>query len=101
MQVSHSFLAGLADIVMDNSSSVALPNPNTPLAFLDPESAYQTSVSIYVLAGSLGVSMPFIFADLIIFESPLADILVIVHRCCSGMSWTISGATSTCYSGTG
>ncbi|KAF9471347.1 hypothetical protein BDN70DRAFT_888251 [Pholiota conissans] len=40
---------------MDNSSSVALPNPNTPLAFLDPESAYQTSVSIYVLAGSLGV----------------------------------------------
>jgi len=40
---------------MADNSSVALPNPNTPLAFLDPESAYQTSVSIYVLAGSLGV----------------------------------------------
>ncbi|KJA24849.1 hypothetical protein HYPSUDRAFT_183143 [Hypholoma sublateritium FD-334 SS-4] len=30
-------------------------NPDTPLAFLTPEEAYQTSVSIYVLAGSLGV----------------------------------------------
>ncbi|KAF9471757.1 hypothetical protein BDN70DRAFT_887762 [Pholiota conissans] len=40
---------------MANSSAVGLPNPNTPLAFLDPTSAYQTSVSIYVLAGSLGV----------------------------------------------
>lgn len=32
-------------------------NPDTPLAFLTPEQAYQTSVSIYVLAGSLGVSL--------------------------------------------
>ncbi|KAF9471409.1 hypothetical protein BDN70DRAFT_869212 [Pholiota conissans] len=40
---------------MDNSSSVALPNPDTPLAFFDPQSAYQVSVSIYVLAASLGV----------------------------------------------
>ncbi|KJA18070.1 hypothetical protein HYPSUDRAFT_145589 [Hypholoma sublateritium FD-334 SS-4] len=30
-------------------------NPNTPLAFLTPEQAYQTSVSTYVLVGSLGV----------------------------------------------
>lgn len=38
------------------TAPVALPNPNTPLAFLDPEVAYQTSVSVYVLAGALGVS---------------------------------------------
>ncbi|KJA14649.1 hypothetical protein HYPSUDRAFT_150082 [Hypholoma sublateritium FD-334 SS-4] len=30
-------------------------NPTTPLAYLTPEQAYQTSVAIYVLAGSLGV----------------------------------------------
>lgn len=39
-----------------NSTVVPLPNPNTPLAFLPPEIAYQTSVAIYVLAGGLGVS---------------------------------------------
>ncbi len=39
-----------------NSTVEPLPNPNTPLAFLPPEIAYQTSVAIYVLSGGLGVS---------------------------------------------
>lgn len=42
---------------MLNITSTLLPNPDTPLAFLDPKVAYQTSVSIYVLAGSAGVSL--------------------------------------------
>ncbi|KAF8198097.1 hypothetical protein BJ912DRAFT_845793 [Pholiota molesta] len=42
---------------MANSNSTAFPilNPDTPLAFLEPETAYQTAVSIYVTAASLGV----------------------------------------------
>lgn len=48
---------------MDNTnatmSNTTMPilNPNTPLAFLTPEQAYQTSVSTYVLVASLGVSL--------------------------------------------
>jgi hypothetical protein len=38
------------------ADSTPIVNPDTPLAFLDPETAYQTSVAVYVLAGSLGVS---------------------------------------------
>ncbi|KAF8199056.1 hypothetical protein BJ912DRAFT_950733 [Pholiota molesta] len=37
------------------ADSTPIVNPDTPLAFLDPETAYQTSVAVYVLAGSLGV----------------------------------------------
>ncbi len=35
--------------------NTTLPNPDTPLAFLSPEAAYQTSVSIYVHIGALAV----------------------------------------------
>ncbi len=38
------------------SDPTPILNPNTPLAYLDPVQAYQTSVAIYVLAGSAGVS---------------------------------------------
>ncbi|KAF8198096.1 hypothetical protein BJ912DRAFT_1055748 [Pholiota molesta] len=42
---------------MADLSPTAVPilNPDTPLAFLEPEAAYQTAVSIYVTAASLGV----------------------------------------------
>ncbi|KAF9482245.1 hypothetical protein BDN70DRAFT_853708 [Pholiota conissans] len=39
----------------DNATADPILNPNTPLAFLEPEAAYQTAVSIYVTAASLGV----------------------------------------------
>jgi hypothetical protein len=42
---------------MLNLNATTVPNPDTPLAFLPPEAAYQTSVALYVLAGSLGVSL--------------------------------------------
>jgi hypothetical protein len=50
---------------MANSNSTAFPilNPDTPLAFLEPEAAYQTAVSIYVTAASLGVRMSLHKAD--------------------------------------
>jgi hypothetical protein len=41
---------------MSNLNTTTVLNPGTPLAFLPPEAAYQTSVALYVLAGSLGVS---------------------------------------------
>jgi len=34
-----------------------LPNPMTPMAFFPPELAFQVSVSIYVLVGSMVVSL--------------------------------------------
>jgi len=33
-----------------------LPNPHTPMAFLPPELAYQVTIAMYILIGSLGVS---------------------------------------------
>ena len=40
----------------NNTSAISLPNPHTPMAFLPPELAYQVTISIYILVGSLGVS---------------------------------------------
>ncbi len=46
------------DNVNATMSNLTMPilNPYTPLAFLTPEEAYQTSVSTYVIVASLGVS---------------------------------------------
>lgn len=41
-------------------SNETLPNPDTPLAFLPPEAAYQTSVAVYILVASLGVAIQII-----------------------------------------
>ncbi|KAJ3506387.1 hypothetical protein NLJ89_g6892 [Agrocybe chaxingu] len=38
-----------------NDSAPQLPNPNTPMAYLPPELAYQVTIAIYILVGSLGV----------------------------------------------
>lgn len=40
------------------SDAPPIVNPDTPLAFLDPVSAYQTSVSLYVTVAALGVAIP-------------------------------------------
>ncbi|KAF8912001.1 hypothetical protein CPB84DRAFT_1820711 [Gymnopilus junonius] len=39
----------------NDTSAQPLPNPHTPMAFLPPELAYQVTISIYILVGSLGV----------------------------------------------
>ena len=46
------------DTLNSTMSNLTMPilNPYTPLAFLTPEEAYQTSVSTYVIVASLGVS---------------------------------------------
>lgn len=59
---------------MADSNVTAPPilNPDTPLAFLEPEAAYQTAVSIYVTAASLGVR---------VFAKSSIDLeLIITHR---------------------
>ena len=40
-----------------SNTTMPILNPDTPLAFLTPEQAYQTTVSTYVLVASLGVSL--------------------------------------------
>lgn len=58
------------------SDAPLILNPDTPLAFLDPTSAYQTSVSLYITVASLGVSISWINLEkvLIFALSPLTDI---------------------------
>lgn len=53
------------------SDAPQILNPNTPLAYLTPEQAYQSSVAIYVLAGSLGVSNPLILYERIVLNVTL------------------------------
>ena len=39
--------------------AASLPNPLTPLAFLSPEEAYQTTVTNYASVGALAVRCPY------------------------------------------
>lgn len=49
---------------MADPSIPPILNPNTPLAFLDPKSAYETSVAVYVTVASLGVRL-YLLLDII------------------------------------
>lgn len=79
-------------LIMDNlnatASDATMPilNPNTPLAFLTPEQAYQTSVSTYVLVASLGVS----FLSMILSRE---NDLKFWNRYCCGMFLTMCRTT--------